>query len=240
MDKNAAHKYAAIIARRLDTFGVMLFGFADLSDLEIVFENEISLGNETGHRAYYPRAVSFAIRMNPEIMASIRGGPTQAYVEEYKKVNTLLNKIAIALQTDITHMGYQTYAVPASERTDTVNIRGDFPHKTAATRAGLGWVGKSSMLITKQHGPWIRLGTVLTDLPLPYATPVVKSYCGTCTNCGDACPARAIANQEWYPGIPREELLDVFACDTWKKEHYFHLNRGQTCGICGVVCPFGG
>ena len=233
MSKNAQQN-GRTIARRLKTMGVELFGFADLSGVEPRFSDE------TGQMVLYPRAVSFALLMNPQIMAAVRGGPHEAYAEEYNRVNGLINEIGSALQAVIRKMEHHARAIPASERTDPVAIKGEFPHKTAATLAGLGWIGKSAMLITKQHGPWLRLGTVLTNLPLLCATPVIRTKCGLCTNCVAACPAKAIAgHSSWYPGLPRKALLDAQRCDDWKKEHYPHLNHGHVCGICAAVCPFG-
>jgi epoxyqueuosine reductase QueG len=127
----------------------------------------------------------------------------------------------------------------ASDRTDPVNIKGDFPHKTAATRAGLGWVGRHCQLITRKFGSWVRLGTVFTDMELPSGSPVERSFCGRCIQCVEACPAGALKGNPWYPGLPREEILDVIICDHWKKENYYELHKGHNCGICSAVCPYG-
>jgi epoxyqueuosine reductase len=135
--------------------------------------------------------------------------------------------------------GFEPDRWRASDRTDTVHIKGDFPHKTAATRAGLGWVGRHCQLITRQYGSWIRLGTVFTDLELPCGPPVERNFCGRCTRCVDACPANALKGSAWYPNIPREAILDAWACDQWKKEHYFEYHQGHNCGICSAVCPYG-
>ena len=127
----------------------------------------------------------------------------------------------------------------ASDRTDPVNIRGDFPHKTAATRAGLGWIGRNCQLVTRPFGPWIRLATVFTDLRLTPSTPFDRDFCGKCQRCVEACPAAALKGGSWYPGMPREEILDAPACDAWKKENYFQFHEGHNCGICSAVCPAG-
>jgi epoxyqueuosine reductase QueG len=83
------------------------------------------------------------------------------------------------------------------------------------------------------------LGTVFTDIELPCAPPVERSFCGRCIRCVEACPAKALKGNAWNPGISREKILDVQACDQWKKKHYFQYHKGHNCGICSAVCPYG-
>lgn len=216
-----------------------LFGLADLKEIPSVKDDN---GND------FQFAVSFAIPMNPGVMAGIKGGPNQYYAEEYARVNGLINTISSSLAGRMKSMEFQAKALPASDRTDTVNLKGDFPHKTAATRAGLGWIGRNCQLITKQCGPWIRLGTVFMNLSEGFSEadtedlcdePVIKNFCGDCRECVEACPAEALVGHPWHPGISREELLDAQRCDRWKKEHYYQFHKGHNCGICAAVCPFG-
>jgi epoxyqueuosine reductase len=187
----------------------------------------------------FPSALSWAISMDPLIMAGIQQGPNQAYADEYAGVNARINDLAEGLAAEIRDQGFRAKPLAASERTDALNVKGDFPHKTAATRAGLGWIGRHCQLITRMYGSWIRLGTVFTDMTLPCGPPVEHNFCGRCTRCVAACPARALKGNAWYPGLPREDILDVHACDSWKKEHYFQYLRGHACGICSAVCPYG-
>lgn len=177
--------------------------------------------------------------MKPEVMAAIASGPNQAYANEYARVNERINRLSRCLATEIQSKGFRAQALAASVRSDLVNIKGDFPHKTAATRAGLGWVGRHCQIVTRLYGPWVRLGTVFTDLELSGGPAVEKSFCGKCTVCVDACPACALQGAAWYPGIRRKEILDVRACDRWKKENYFQYHQGHNCGICSSVCPYG-
>lgn len=187
----------------------------------------------------YPRAISWAVPMAGDIMASIKNGPNQTYARLYASTNNHINNQADRLTESIIEKGHQAMALAASERTDKINIRGDFPHKTAATQAGLGWIGRHCQLITRRFGPWVRLGTVFTDMDLTVNIPMTRSYCGQCRKCVDACPAGALAGGAWEPGTSREKLLDAKRCDKWKKEHYFHYHQGHNCGICAAVCPYG-
>jgi len=209
---------------------ITLWGMADLRGFTTP---------QDAHGIGFPRALAFAIPMNPNIMAAIQDGPNQAYADEYARVNTRINQLSRALAADIQHQGWRAQPLAASVRSDPVQIKGDFPHKTAATRAGLGWVGRHCQLITRPFGSWVRLGTVFTDLALPCGPPVERHFCGKCRRCVEACPAKALRGQGWYPGLPREAILDVYACDRWKKTHYFQYHGGHNCGICSAVCPYG-
>jgi len=218
------------LAEWMETHKIALWGAADLS----VFSTP---KDETGKR--FPRAISLAIPMNPQIMVSIQNGPNQAYAGEYTKVNNRINELSEVLAAKIKNRGFRSKPIAASDRTDTIKIKGDFPHKTAATRAGLGWVGRHCQLITRPFGSWIRLGTVFTDMELSCGPAIERNFCGRCTRCVEACPAKALKGNAWFPGIRREEILDVVACDTWKKKHFFQYNQGHNCGICSAVCPYG-
>ena len=109
--------------------------------------------------------------------------------------------------------------------------------RAAAFRAGVGWYGKSTMILTEEQGTWVFLAEVITDLALEYSQPLKKN-CGSCTRCIDACPTGAIVAPyqvdarrciayltiENRGGIPRalrpQMGTRVFGCD-----------------ICQEVCP---
>jgi len=210
--------------------GIDLWGAADLRDFP-------TPKDASGQR--FPFALSWVIPINPQIMVSIQDGPNQAYADEYARVNHRINELSRMLAGEIQGRGFRAWALAASDRTDKENIKGDFPHKTAATRAGLGWIGRHCQLVTRKYGSWIRLGTVFTDMELPLGVPVERNYCGGCVRCVEACPAKALKGKAWSPGLLREEILDVGACDRWKKDHYFEFHQGHNCGICSSVCPYG-
>jgi epoxyqueuosine reductase len=226
----SSHAFPSWLTSWMQTQKIPLWGAADLRGFS-------TPDDATGQG--FPFALSWAIPMNPLIMADIQHGPNQAYADEYARVNARINELAQKLAAGIRDRSFQADPLAASERTDTVAIKGVFPHKTAATRAGLGWIGRHCQLITRTFGPWIRLGTVFTDMPLPCGPPAERNFCGRCRQCVDACPAGALKGTAWYPGLPREDLLDVRACDNWKIEHYYQYLKGHTCGICSAVCPYG-
>jgi epoxyqueuosine reductase len=187
----------------------------------------------------FPRAVSFALPMPPRIMAGILQGPGPAYAEEFTRKNDRINVLGEELELELKGRGIRALRLAASGRIDVERLASEFPHKTAATRAGLGWIGRNCQLVTMQYGPWVRLGTVFTDMETQCGHPRERSSCGKCGKCVEACPAHALKGALWQPGIPREEILDAHACEQWKKEHYPQYLEGRLCGICSSACPFG-
>lgn len=109
-----------------------------------------------------------------------------------------------------------------------------------AARAGIGYVGKNTMLIEPGIGSYLLLGEVVTTLPLEPIAPPLEDHCGTCTRCLDACPTQAIA--PWSVDATRcisyhtIELRNAIAPE-------FHEAIGDWlfgCDICQEVCPHNG
>lgn len=215
------------IAQITASHGCTFYGFADLEGLT------------PGKLAKFRRGISFVFQMEPWVMDQLAQGPTDAYSVLYGEVNLRIDALASEIARALIRTGYQAWALPSSVRSDPVNIRGDFQHKTAATRAGLGWVGKNCQLLTKPWGPWVRLGTVLTDAPFECAQSIEKSLCGKCTKCIEACPAKALKGGSWRPGVQRDVILDAWTCDRYKKTHFHKFHGGHNCGICTQACPVG-
>ncbi|SFI14687.1 Epoxyqueuosine reductase QueG (queuosine biosynthesis) [Tindallia magadiensis] len=191
-----------------------------------------------------PRAISYAVRLSSRIIEEIDPavGPSQTYFHHYRTVNTLIDQISLKTMLKIQQMGYSAYAIPASQSINEKppQYRGRISHRMAATRSGLGWIGKSGNLITEAFGPEVRLGTVLTSLPLTVHSPIEISRCGSCNICVKACPGYALpGNHEWKPGIERELIVDPVRCSQHMKKAYQHIGRGAVCGICMRVCPYG-
>jgi epoxyqueuosine reductase len=108
-----------------------------------------------------------------------------------------------------------------------------------AEKAGLGWIGKNSMLINPREGSWFFLGELVIDLELDYTGERIRDYCGSCTKCIDACPTGAITDSR---------TLDSSKCISYltieKKGNFSDSERTQLnnyvfgCDICQEVCPW--
>jgi len=214
------------LRRHLESAGACLVGFADLAGL-------LPPGLQP-----YPRAVSIAVRLPDEVAREIVSGPTPAYLRFYRRANEKLDEMAGLAAQHLRRAGGRALVVPASVRASAEELRGLFPHKTAATRSGLGWIGRNALLVTPAHGPRVRLVTVLTNLDLPAGNPFKASRCGRCTECVQACPTGALSGAAWKAGLPRYALLDIVRC----REAAERPGRNPilpVCGICVGACPQG-
>ncbi|MBP9674946.1 MAG: tRNA epoxyqueuosine(34) reductase QueG [Bacteriovoracaceae bacterium] len=111
-----------------------------------------------------------------------------------------------------------------------------------AFRAGLGWFGKNSMLIHREHGSYMMIGSLLLSETLPeFQTPVLETdHCGTCRKCIDACPTEAI--DEKNRTIVAYKCIGNYTVEVFKEEipplGYEKGNYFFGCDICQEVCPW--
>lgn len=187
-----------------------------------------------------PRAISIAAALDPDVIQGISQGPTREYFAEYKRVNELLADLCKRAAGILIKLGNEARTVePTTAHFDEHTLSMPIQHKTIATRAGLGWIGKSALLITKQYGPAVRLSSVLTDAEFTTGDPVDASHCGDCRRCADACPVKAIAGNHWSVGTPRESLCNAFVCCDAVKGLAGRQGIDATiCGICINACPW--
>ena len=189
----------------------------------------------------FRRAVVCAVAVPLDIVRKIPEGPTPDYPEKYETMNKYMDMIAVKGAEFISSLGYRSIPLVGSNvKINREKMMSEFPYKTAATRAGLGWVGKNDLLITPQFGPGIRLTVVLTDAPLKAAVPINESGCGSCSACVDICPGKAISGKLWYAGINREELVNIELCMKGAAQ-VAEKTLGKPSGLCGkcfAVCPY--
>ena len=119
---------------------------------------------------------------------------------------------------------------------DTVPVM----EKAWAARAGLGWIGKHSNLITKGHGSWVFLGEIILDIELEYDRPEPEEHCGTCTACIDACPTGAIVEPYVVDSRRCISYATIELRDEFLPEEIAENLNGWIygCDICQDVCPW--
>ena len=107
-----------------------------------------------------------------------------------------------------------------------------------ASKSGLGWIGKNTLLINKESGSYFFLAEIILDLKLESDGPI-KDYCGTCTKCMDACPTDAIAESYIVDGSRCISYLTIELRDEIPTE-FRNKMEGWTfgCDICQEVCPW--
>jgi len=111
-----------------------------------------------------------------------------------------------------------------------------------AYRAGLGWFGKNSMLISKKHGSYFIIGSLFLDKTLNTFTKTLETdHCGSCTRCADLCPTSAIDVSSRT--LIADKCISTFTIETMKEKdppEGFQNSRGEIfgCDICQDVCPW--
>ena len=109
--------------------------------------------------------------------------------------------------------------------------------KVWAEKAGLGWQGKHTNLISRDYGSWLFLGEIILNIPLKYDKPFMEDLCGTCTACIDECP----------PGALSEYEINSNKCISYQTiEHKGEFDNNSIdldswiygCDICQEVCPW--
>lgn len=108
-----------------------------------------------------------------------------------------------------------------------------------AVEAGIGWIGKNSMLLSRKNGSFFFLAEIVCDLELAYDKPFGGSYCGDCTQCIDSCPTEAITSEKQIDARRCISYLTIELKDAIENEfdgQYKDWIFG--CDICQDVCPW--
>jgi epoxyqueuosine reductase QueG len=235
------------------------FTFKKGADLVGIADLELLRGIRTrpeGLLEGFTKAVSVGVRLNDSVLDGIVDEPTPLYANNHRIANMMLDNITFQLSELIINKGYDAIPIPASEaatlaeKLDTKATKGlnwgpltssTLPSKAVARAAGLGWFGKSLLIVTPKIGPRFRHASVITNMPLIPDQPM-KSRCGKCEECVKACPTNAIRGLN-FDGVPppREEVLDFPKCrdKLWMKFKNLPGVGYPICGVCMAVCPWG-
>lgn len=187
-------------------------------------------------------------KLDDRIIDSIESGPTLEYQQYYYQVNRDLSALSHKIAKELETMNISCIVIEPTVNDDELDneyyktLRVDFSHKMAATRAGLGWIGKTALFISKKFGPRLRLVTILTDYPVECPnSPINESQCGQCQVCVEKCPAQAVNGKLWNINIDRDEFYNAFKCREKSLELAWKNLKQRTsiCGICVSICPLG-
>ena len=198
--------------------------------------------------AKYNYGISLIRKLDSQIIDKIKSGPTIEYYNLYNEINFELNKkteeiVKILQENDIDSVAIKA-TVEDKDLDDNFKktLRYSFSHKMVATQAGLGWIGKTDLLISKRFGPGIRLASILTISNIfKTGTPINESECGSCDLCVKKCPVKAATDMTWTSSIDRDNFYNPFKCgDFAKKISADNIQKEiSLCGICISVCPKG-
>jgi epoxyqueuosine reductase len=228
----------AIINKNLIPPENFIFGFSDLHGLIIKKFDGYNYG------------ISIGKRLDDKIIDDIIEGPTIEYYNHYNQVNSELSDLTGMIHADLQKAGIDSMIIRPTishgqegydeEYLKTLTV--DISHKMVATRAGLGWIGKSDLFISRAFGPRLRLVSILLKQnPGIDSVPVEESECGKCNICVVRCPANAANGKLWNINVKREEFFDAHKC----REKCNQLARNKLnvdariCGLCVSICPFG-
>jgi len=219
-------------------WGADFFGIADLKPAQ---PDIIAQGGAMV--ADYPYAISMGISLMDSIVDELPKREQRAVAVSYKHhsydiINIRLDILASQMSSLLQNKGFRALPIPASKRVDDEKICAVFSHKMAAHLAGLGWIGKSCLLITPQRGPRVRWITVLTDAPLQATGSPSKQHCGNCRQCVDICPVGAFTGEPFRASDSREIRYDAAKCHNYH-ETLKRKNDWAVCGLCLYVCPYG-
>ncbi|MBI9036787.1 MAG: epoxyqueuosine reductase [Bacteroidales bacterium] len=193
--------------------------------------------------------ISIGKRLDDKIIDAIKNGPTLEYFEHYQLTNSQLLEIAEKIKNELQKNNISSLIIKPTTLITEKEFKGNFntltyevSHKMIATRAGLGWIGKTALFISNEFGPRLRLVSILINKnPGTESIPINYSKCGECNICVEKCPAKAANGKLWNINIHRDEFFDSHKCrDKCGELAKQKLNTDiKICGLCVAVCPIG-
>ncbi len=226
-----------IVKRHLNPFNMYIYGLANLTGLLPSMYNGYSFG------------ISIARKLDDDIIDGIKDAPTPEYLHHYEEINHLTLSLAETIASDLNMEGIGALAIKPTILTDNreldekyPTLRYDISHKMIATRAGLGWIGKTDLFISKKFGARIRLVSILLNTEIiPESKPIDKSRCGSCSVCVEICPVGAATGLLWDIHTDRDVFFNALKCrDKCTEFGRDHLKVDRKiCGICVAACPIG-
>jgi len=170
---------------------------------------------------------------------SILHDSTKAFISRYtmgrdyhKVMRNKLQKLCEKIQAEVANYQINNFSFRAF--TDSAPVL----EVALAEKAGLGWRGKHTLLINKNRGSWFFLGEIYTNLPLPIDK-VASNHCGTCTNCMEVCPTKAITAPYEVDARRCISYLTIELKTSIPLEFRSLIgNRVYGCDDCQLICPW--
>jgi len=180
----------------------------------------------------YRRAIVVALPLPSGAFDGLSNAPTPLYLHHYRQLNYILDRIAYSTALLLERLGERAVAAPASQYVSLhPQPRGILSHRVLAYYAGLGFIGRSRLLVHREFGPRARLVSILTTADIKPNRELQRFDCADCRDCIAACPAGAIGES------PSD--YDIDRCFAKLQEFRKVQFVGQhICGICIKVCPF--
>jgi epoxyqueuosine reductase QueG len=208
-------------------------------DVDLIGVASVKTSKELKERAsvFLPTAKSVLVlgkETYPEVVALLgpskgagEAEPGEVFGVHADYVNSRLNRALHELADLLHKQGYRSIPLPAAVGviTDQRFLAALFSYKRAAVLAGLGTIGRNSLLITPEFGPRIRLACLVTDAVFEPSPKTRKDYCVGCDACIRVCPARAIQT----PEAGQDYAMNRFACRAYRQV-------GLVCSVCLKVC----
>ena len=192
----------------IDTYGV--------ADMHLLKEMETGIPTDLEKFLnMFPYAIVLGAQYG-KLGKKASGGRTALFLED----------AAFSIMEYLENKGYRQLIIHTEDELDPTNRLGFISLKILAKTAGLGWQGRSLLIISPEYGPLYRLIAILTDMPLQI-NQVIKNECGNCRKCVEACPQNALTFVAFndHPSC-REDILDIKTC-----------LGDNGCLVCILSCP---
>ena len=177
--------------------------------------------------------IVFGIPLYTPMMST---SPSMVYQELYDTSNRVLDELAYKAVKEINKLGYRALFFPRdcyfNIKVLVDNPNAAFSHVIAGYYAGLGSIGDSHNLITKEFGPRLRIVSVLTDAPIEPDEMIEKNLCIHCRKCLRMCPAGCFSEGDGPVYDYDKVKCTLYHCQLVDEHHW-------PCGICANICPVG-
>ena len=193
----------------IDTYGI--------ADMHLLMEMETGLPTDVKKFInMFPYAIVLGAQYG-KLGKKASGNRTALFLEE----------AAFSIMDYLENKDYRQFIIHTEDEFDPINRLGFMSLKILAKTAGLGWQGRSLLIISPEYGPLHRLIAILTDLPLQI-NQVIENECGNCRKCIEACPQNALTLVAFndHPTC-REDVLDIKTC-----------LGDNGCLLCILSCPW--